>query len=104
MLQRGVSVDLVLTDAAHSLLRASYQSSIPLAQLERLEDQCKAQGKLLQHAPTFNIYRDADEWAFQYTEFGMPVRTAQKETLQPCATSAVSRMSPNEKTAHDRST
>ena len=63
LLQRGVSVDLVLTDAAHSLLRASYQSSIPLAQLERLEHQCKAQAKLVQHAPTLNVYRDADEWA-----------------------------------------
>jgi phosphopantothenoylcysteine decarboxylase len=85
LLGHGVSVDLVLTDAAHTLLQASYRGERPYAQLQALvaaaapvasdtlAAACGASSAAAPSAddgaassarrrPSLRLWRDADEW------------------------------------------
>ena len=72
LLQRGVSVDLVITTAAFTLLKADYRGSCPWTKLEalaastgaaadtNLSDATEAAPR---RQPALHIWRDADEWS-----------------------------------------
>jgi phosphopantothenoylcysteine decarboxylase len=68
LLQQGVSVDVVLTESAVKLLRATYRGAQPWEQLTALAAQYAAAGAGTADAavsgdrPTLQIYRDSDEW------------------------------------------
>lgn len=87
LLQRGVSVDLVVTDAAFSLLQATYRGAVPWARLTALaavhpprdasafelpaaaDAAATATTAAGAPPPSLRIWRDADEWA-NYTSVG----------------------------------
>ena len=89
LLRRGVSVDLVVTRAAHSLLQATYRGQQPWQQLEQLsaEYACSSAGLACastetpserapagrsephRETPTLQLWRDEDEWS-SYDEVG----------------------------------
>lgn len=90
LLDAGVSVDLVLTDAAYSLMQATYRGKTPWLELQTLtakhaprhavedgesaspskrQKTCSSSSSAGSAAPTLRIHRDADEWA-HYTSVG----------------------------------
>ena len=80
LLRHGVSVDLVVTEAAHSLLQASYRGTHPWARLKELvsataalpagDNRCAScaggstddDNSKAPSTPTLRLFRDADEW------------------------------------------
>ena len=72
LLGRGVSVDLVVTEAAYSLLQASYRGVKPWEQLQALAA-THAPADAHGVKPTLRIHRDADEWAAFATVGADPV-------------------------------
>ena len=73
LIGHGVSVDVVLTEAAFSLLQASYRGAKPwdaLQALAKAHAPAEATGEANDHRktpssspPTLRIHRDADEWS-----------------------------------------
>ena len=62
LLDAGVSVDVVLTEAAHSLLQTTYRGRKPWAALEELVATTAAEAAVRAAAPSLRVWRDADEW------------------------------------------
>eukprot|EP00962_Isochrysis_galbana_P035940 scaffold12353_cov119-Isochrysis_galbana.AAC.4 len=75
LLQQGVCVDVVVTEAAVKLLSATYRGAQPWEQLTALAAQYAPAGDgasddtVCGDRPTLRVYRDSDEWA-AYGEVG----------------------------------
>ena len=69
LLSRGLDVDLVITDAAHSLLQARYRDAVPWQQLLLMVDELGKVARQTEAAPRFAIWRSNDEWE-SYTHVG----------------------------------
>ena len=75
LLRAGVSVDIVLTEAAHSLLQASYRGARPWDALQALVSEFPpptTDGEASAR-PTLRLHRDADEWTAYNTVGADPV-------------------------------
>ena len=74
-LRAGVSVDLVLTDAAHALLQATYRGACPWEALEALTaaspvpSTSEEDGIPRPRPPSLQLWRNSDEWT-SYTSVG----------------------------------
>ena len=66
LLHAGVSVDVVVTEAAYSLMQAAYRGEQPWQQLEALAESaappCSSDAAAATQRPALRVFRDADEW------------------------------------------